>query len=138
MAEVPTVEIHSPKDDSKMWVINQSDYDPANHRLWGELEASIGVDSNGNEFTQSDLDHAVINVVDETESDLELMVVPAMVVERQPSVPSHPDFVSDSEGNVVSVNIIDPDRRTSRKEIPVAEYDPDRDELWSTHPRFNR
>lgn len=138
MAEVPTVEVHSPKDASKKWIINQDDYTPEKYRLWGDPDPSMSINSDGNELTQLGLDHALVNAVDTAESETESSVVLAAIVERQPSTPSHPDFVSDSDGNIVGVNIIDPDRRTSRKEIPVAEYDPDSHELWSTHPRFNR
>lgn len=145
MAGLPTIEIHSPKDKSQRWVINECDYDPSRHQLWGEPELAlsdedpdvqlfvmtadsdpddtgppIGIDSDGNEFTQSDLDRAIIQPV------------------KKQNSPSRPDFVEDDEGNQVAVNIINPEYRNSRKEIPLSEYDPDVHELWSTHPRFNR
>lgn len=111
MAELPTVEIHSPRDHAQMWIINEDDYDPEKHVRWGH----------------------------ETLSTSPVASTPSEDVgEARSHVPSAPDFLYDSEGNVESVNIIDPDRRTARKMIPFAEYDPDRDELWSTHPRFNR
>lgn len=53
-----------------------------------------------------------------------------------PMRPSVPDFVSDDDGNITSVNVINPNQRNARLEIPFAEYDPDSHELWSTHPRF--
>lgn len=110
MAEIPTVEIHSPKDASQKWVINASDYDPEKHQLWGEPEPS------------------------EPLTDAHFEVAEKAEVHRVPSVP---DFVEDEGGNLVSVNIIDPERRNARKEVPFEDYDPDKHELWSTHPRFN-
>lgn len=102
MPEIPTVEIHSWKDNTQKWVINASDYDPAKHTMWGMVEP-----------------------------------VAKPVVEHVPLMrPSVPDFIHDEDGNIVTVNIIDPDRRTARKEIPYGEFDPDRHQLWSEHPRF--
>lgn len=111
MAELPTVEIHSPKDPTQKWVINQDDYDPEKHLLWGHGNLS---------------------------TSLRALTPPEEEREVRSHVPSAPDFVYDSDGNVESVNIIDPDRRVARKLIPYDDYDPARHELWSTHPRFNR
>lgn len=134
MAEVPTLEIHSPKDALQKWIINEDDFDPAKHRLWGHVQDDepIGIDSEGNEFTQSQLATATIHRVEE------MVTVPIPGPEVHRNVPSVPDYVQDDSGETVAVNIIDPDRRTSRKEIPMSDYDPDTHELWSTHPRFNR
>lgn len=62
-------------------------------------------------------------------------VKPNARVARTPSVP---DFVLDESGETVAVNIIDPRRGMSRKQIPTAEYNPDVHNLWSTHSRFQR
>lgn len=101
MPEIPTVEIHSWKDNTQKWVINASDYDPAKHTMWG--------------------DAASLKTVNRPSAGLR---------------PSVPDFIHDEDGNIVTVNIIDPDRRTARKEIPYGEFDPDHHQLWSEHPRF--
>lgn len=45
------------------------------------------------------------------------------------------DFV-EKDGSIVGVNIIDPDNRRARKTIPIDDYDIDKHELWSSHPRF--
>lgn len=110
MPEVPTVEIHSLKNASEKWIINESDYDPAVHALWGQ---SVAV-------------NAILEVAAEPEPE----------PEHVPMKPSVPDYVLDDDGNIVAVNIIDPDRRTTRKEIPIGEFDPDQHQLWSEHPRF--
>lgn len=107
MPEIPTVEIHSPKDVSQKWIINASDYNPGQHALWGGL-----------------VEQDAINV-------------PASEPEHQGMRPSVPDYVHDDDGNIVAVNIIDPERRTARKEIPYGDYNPDEHELWSEHPRFH-
>lgn len=39
MAEVPTVRIQNPSNPDEFLIINESDYDPAEHTLWGEAEA---------------------------------------------------------------------------------------------------
>jgi len=135
MPEIPTVAIHSPKDDSQMWIINRDDYDPEKHQLWGEAEPAIGIDSDGNEFTQSDLDKSVIRQVGEGQY---VMETPEPEHAEHRMVPSVPDFIEDEQGNILSVNIIDPDRRNARKELPFESYDPDHHELWSSHPRFNK
>lgn len=113
MAEVPTVEIHSPKDASKKWRINASDYDPTVHQLWDDTgtERAEEVDVVATEPKPESAFHAGLT-------------------------PSVSDFIEDQGGNIVSVNIIDPDRRTSRRTIAIDEYDPDQHDLWSTHPRF--
>lgn len=123
MATLLTVEIHSPKDPREKWIINLDDYDASKHTLWDEL-------------TQSQ-QGTVSNPVDEAVS------TPAPVVDTKSSLvhsgmrPSVQDYVHDDDGNIVAVNIIDPERRTSRKEIPYGDYDPDIHELWSEHPRFH-
>ena len=112
MPEIPTVAIYSPKDASQMWIINADDYDAEKHQLWGESEAVAEAEPVG----QADEPEAVEH-------------------HRAPSVP---DFIEDEGGNIVAVNIIDPERRNARKELPFESYDPDHHELWSSHPRFNR
>lgn len=37
MTNLPTVEIHHPADPAHKVVINKADFDPAVHKLWGEL-----------------------------------------------------------------------------------------------------
>lgn len=109
MAVVPTVEIHNPKDNTQKWIINQGDYDPEKHVLWGMVQNPS---------------------VPESE--------PVRVQERQhtPMQPSVPDFMMDDDGNITHVNIINPNQRNARLEIPYSEYDPDSHELWSSHSRF--
>ncbi len=109
MTQLPTIEIHSPKDASQKWIINEQDYDPAKHVKWGDDE--------------------VVN---------EVLEVSEPGHERAPMVPSVPDFVTDEEGAVILVNVIDPDRRTSRRGVSLADYEAGGYELWSSHPRFNR
>ena len=107
MPEIPTVEIHSPKDASQKWIINASDYDSEKHALWGQAGGQ------------------------------DVIETPLPEPGHQGMRPSVPDYVHDDDGNIVAVNIIDPERRTARKEIPYGDYNPDEHELWSEHPRFN-
>ena len=123
MAEVPTVEIYSPKDPTQKWIINADDYDASKHMLWGER-------------TQSQQETVAI-------PDDEAVLAPAPELDTHSHPvqsgmrPSVPDYVQDDDGNVVAVNIIDPDRRTSRKEIPIGDFNLYIHKLWSEHPRFN-
>lgn len=109
MAELPTVEIHSPKDYSQKWIINAHDFDASSHVRWGDP-------------------------VPANAPDPELLPLEERV--HHPARPSAPDFIMDEQGNIVSVNIINPDQRQARKEIPFSEYNPDDHELWSSHNRF--
>jgi|SRR5688500_15447829 len=108
MAETQTLAIRSWKDPSQRWIINADDFDESRHTRWGEPMTP--------------------------ESKPE----PAPHQERvhTPLRPSAPDFILDEQGNIASVNIINPDQRSARKEIPFGDYDPDVHELWSSHSRF--
>jgi hypothetical protein len=50
---------------------------------------------------------------------------------------SDEDFIEDKDGNQF-VNIINPSNRRSRLQISLDEYDPEKHEVWSSHPRFNK
>lgn len=107
MPEIPTVEIHSPKDPSQKWIINQEDFDAAIHTLWDEPVVSQE---------------------------------PEPVVTPEPPTmgmrPSVPDFVHNDDGDIVAVNIINPEHRNARLQIAYEDYDPAAHDLWSTHSRF--
>lgn len=142
MAQVDTVEIRSPKDPTQKAIINREDYDESVHTLWGEDVPRVG---NYNPDKMDELPSArtmeerreTQERAEEAESE---MVQPAEV-EPEPADAeedhSAEDFVQDDDGNDV-VNVINPDNRRSRMQIPVSEYDPDKHELWSTHPRFHQ
>lgn len=131
MSEViDTIEIHSPKNPSQKWIINTTDYKPDEHVIWGKEPPVV---------------HREVVIVEPVVVAQEPIpvteeLVAHMAIEPAPShmMPSVPDFVTDDAGNIVGVNIIDPDKRTSRRQVLMEEYDPDKHELWSTHPRFNR
>lgn len=122
MPSLPTVEIHSPKDASQKWVINQDDYDASKHTLWGELAQPQ--------------QEAVVH-----SREVVLAPAPVMDTESLPVYsgmrPSVPDYVHDDNGDIVAVTIINPNQRNARLEIPYSDFDPDIHELWSSHPRFN-
>jgi|SRR5688572_2453305 len=111
MAELPTMEVHSWKDPAQKWIINAADYDPAIHVRWGDLMPGPYTGPKAESVPPEERVHI-------------------------PHRPSAPDFIMDEQGNTVSVNIINPEHRQARKEIPYGEYDPVVHELWSTHNRF--
>lgn len=109
MAELETVEIHSLKNPSEMWILNREDFDAEIHTLWADPVAVEGAE-------------------------------PITVEEPQPTVtgmrPSVPDFVHNDDGDIVAVNIINPEHRNARLQIPYQDYDPASHDLWSSHSRF--
>jgi hypothetical protein len=108
MASLPTISIHSWKDATQEWIINSSDFDPDKHTKWGEGKAVSAIIETAARHRQH---------------------TPHMS-------PSVPDFVTDDNLTIIAVNIIDPEKGTSRKEIPIDEYDADKHSLWSSHTRF--
>ena len=135
MGETPTIAIHSPKNHADKWFINRSDFDPSVHQVWDDDGDTKDVEP---EIVMQE-DAPVVD--DDPGVEYIDPVVPDMPVEshdRPPTTPSVPDFITDYAGDIVGVNIIDPERRTSRRQVSMEEYDPDKHELWSTHPRFNR
>jgi len=118
MPEVPTVEIQSPHDPGVKWIINESDFDPKTHVLWGESGAKV-------EAVPQDIPIPV---------DAPDVPQGASHGGMRPSVP---DYIYGESGDIVAVNIINPQQRTSRLEIAYGDYDPDCHQLWSQHPRFN-
>lgn len=115
MSELATVEIHSPKDQSQKWIINQDDFDASKHVLWGMM----------------------VQGKDDEETAPIVAPEPAKEPEHSAMRPSVPDYVHDDDGNIVAVNIINPNQRNARLEIPYSEYDPDHHDLWSSHSRFH-
>ena len=113
MPAIPTVEIHSWKDPDQKWVINAEDFDAEKHVRWGGPYPHQDIHPEAEDVSAAPVDS------------------------HTPMRPSVPDYVHDDDGNIVTVNIIDPDRRTSRKEISYGDYDPDHHDLWSSHPRFH-
>lgn len=109
MPELPTIDVHSPRDPSHRWIINVDDFDPAKYTRWGASHQDR---------------------VPEPRHE------PPPERLHVPMKPSVDDFVCDEDGNFVAVNIINPEQRNARKEIPYGEYDPDVHQLWSTHNRF--
>ena len=122
MPELATIEIRSLKNPEEKWIINLQDYDPEVHTRWDEPIPSAR--SARPEPVPSE--HA-------PDSDAET----ATGAEEGEVVPSVDDFIQDEDGNEF-VNIINPDNRRARLQIPADEFDPDEHELWSSHPRFQR
>lgn len=123
MSSVPTVDIQSPHDPNTKWIINESDYDASKHVLWGER-------------TQPQQETVAIPG-DEADS------TPAPVLDthshhiQSGMRPSVPDYIYNESGDIVAVNIINPQRRSERTQVSYEMYDPDAHQLWSMHPRFN-
>lgn len=111
MPELETVEIKSWKNPNQCWVINQVDYDPAQHQLWGDVQAMI-----------EDIPQPVVEAEPEHEA----------------AIPSVPDFEYSATGDILTVNVINPERGTARLRIAAEDYNPDVHQLWSTHSRFQR
>ncbi len=146
MPELETVAIHNPKNAGEKWFINRIDYNPARDRLWSDPVPEEAVETppvfEATETDEDEYEDVSVNdgsdVAEEPNVE-EPNVEEPNVEEHRQLRPSVEDFViNHATGEVVAVNVIDPERRTSRLEIPIEEYDADIHELWSTHPRFNR
>ena len=120
MAELPTIKIHSLKDPRQSWVINLEDFDGSIHTEW---------DASSVEKLPTDDPSPVVDSGSASSPDTEHQ-------ETRTASPSVPDFVYDEAGEITVVNIINPDRQTSRLQISAADYNPDIHQLWSMHPRF--
>lgn len=107
MAELETVAIHSPKDESQMWLINASDYDPTKHRLWGEEPVVAQA--------------AEADAAEEPEDEMAV---------KLSSVPEE-DRIANARGQVTGIYIVHPDDARRRAQVAVADYDPDSHTLWS-------
>ena len=115
MAELATVEIHSPKDPSKRWVINQSDLDPAKHRLWNEQPVPSTVASTGD--LRFHPNAFVLTVEDQA--------VPVEVA------PKGPDYTYE-DGVLIRIDIVDPEDRRRRLQVVPEAFDPSVHQLWSS------
>ena len=122
MPELETIEIRSGKNPEEKWIINLQDYDPGVHTRWDEpLPSASSAQPEPAPSEQS------------PHSDAET----ATEAEEGEVAPSVDDFFQDDDGNEF-VNIINPENRRARLQIPVDEFNPDEHDLWSSHPRFQR
>lgn len=121
MAVLPTVEIHSWKDPGQKWIINADDFDSSEHVRWG------------GPVPANPPDPELLSPAERAGAPTSF---PPAERAHTPMRPSAPDYVHDDDGNIIAVNIINPNQRNARLEIPFSTYDPDVHELWSSHSRF--